>query len=124
MRALLVLAAAVMLACCATSREEDARVCDVARAIQGYPTELADTFDQSNWQSISVQPNRSNCVETQPPSGLRHRYSQVGMSDDGHFAKVNMLTDAGNAWLEEWSCYLQRDDQHWELTGCIKLGEF
>ncbi|MCX7358686.1 MAG: hypothetical protein NT015_11195 [Alphaproteobacteria bacterium] len=123
MRALLVLAAALMLACCATSPEDDAHVCEVVRATPHATEFTSDNFDLTNWQSIALRSNRTDCVETRL-QGIFYRYPQIGFSTSGDFAIVLVNSGSGHLALEGSRCYLRRERDAWQLVGCTREWEF
>ena len=126
MRALLLLAAAVMLACCATlSRDEAARVCAVVSATPGYAPSLPDeAFDLTSWQNIELQTNRSDCTSVRPLPATVYRYPKIGFSADGRFATVLVDTGDANSSLFGSRCYLQQTSDQWRLAGCTHEWEF
>lgn len=118
MRAVLVMTVSVTLVCCATSPGA-ARLCEIVGATPGHVRQLPDSFDLSNWQSITLRQNRGDCADTLSPT------PQMGLSADSRFATVLMDVGSGATSMEGWRCYLHRESANrWRLIGCAREWEF
>src|SRR5262245_14995518 len=111
MKAVIAIAALILLAACATfPQSERARACEVVGAASGYPGMLADDFDVAAWADIERRtlPSDLNCADRTAPSSLSYFYPEVGFSADGRLAVLIKGSRTRNTSLEGWRRYLRR----------------